>query len=518
MAWTELVKMALLGTEKLPLQTSVLPKKIQDILDTSPENDREAAFLKAAALTWLYEKAGQKPYRTPLPDIAVAPEENAPIAPPQYIALLRRILSEEKLPIHLILSLLCQKMATKNILIPSDLLVSILTVAEKTDLKKKPNLLQRVIGERGKWLAQFNKKWAFLTPKPVEMLWNEGSNAERRDVLEALRQTDPSQAFAYMRQVWNEINATERRGFLKILERYPHDDATELAFVEQLFEELSDAQAMKKDINRQMREDVVMILLLNPKSNLYGFVLENVKKYAKIEKKLLGLSSKTKIVLPQGEDDFFNVLNLERLFGVKKTASETVAEFMMRQFLTMLHPQFWETILTNYWPEDVKIIADTEGVSKEFKKNALAYLAVAASKSKHKKVALDILKTAEITPVTLSLFGLLTDEELGKMAFEKLTDQNFADFVDALRSRNKIWSRSFSQLIIKYLAQPNDHIRRNAEAAKNACLHFDPSVLNELYDLSRQEFSDYKGQILRGELVFPMIKLLEYRLEMDRLV
>jgi Family of unknown function (DUF5691) len=517
MAWTELVKMALLGTEKLPLQTSVLPKKIQETLDTSPENDRESAFLKAAALTWLYEKAGHKPDRTPLPDMAVAPAETLPQAPPQYKVLLNRILSEDKLPIHLILSVLCQKMASKNVLIPPDLLVPILTIAEKSDLKRKPDLLQRVIGERGKWLAQFNKKWAFLTPKPIETLWNEGSNAERRDVLDALRQTDPSQAFAYMSQVWNEINATERRGFLKILEKYPSNDATELAFLERFFEELSDEKARTKDINRQMREDVVAILLLNPQSKLYGFVLENLTQYVKTEKKLLGLSSKTKITVPQGEDDFFNVMNLERLFGVKKTASETVAEFMLRQFLTMLHPQFWETVLTNYWPEDVKIIADT-GVSKEFKKNALAYLAVAASKSRHKKVALDILKTADITPVTLSLFGLLTDEELGKMAFEKLTDQNFADFVDALRSRNKIWSRSFSQLIIKYLAQPNDHVRRNAEAAKNACLHFDPSVLNELYDLSRQDFSDYKGQILRSELVFPMIKLLEYRLEMDRLV
>ena len=518
MAWNELVKMALLGTEKLPLQTAVLPNKIREILEQSPENDREAAFLKAAALTWLYQKAGQKPDRTPLPDIAVAPEENAAIAPPQYIALLRRILGEEKLPIHLILSLLCQKMAAKNVLIPPDLLVSILTVAEKTELKKKTDLLQKVIGERGKWLAQFNKKWAFLTPKPIEMLWNEGSNAERRDMLEALRQTDPQQAFAYMSQVWNEINATERRGFLKILDKYPSDDAAELAFLERFFEELSAEKAMQKDINRQMRADIVSILLLNPQSKLYGFVLENLKKYVKIERKLLGLSSKTKIIIPQGEDNFFNVVNLERLFGVKKTASETVAEFMMRQFLTLLHPQFWETILTNYWAEDVKIIADTEGVSKDFKKNALAYLAVAAAKSRHKKVALDILKTAEITPVTLSLFSLLTDEELGKMAFEKLTDQNFADFVDALRSRNKIWSRSFSQLIIKYLAQPNDHIRRNAEAAKNACRHFDPSVLNELYDLSRQDFSDYKGQILRSELVFPMIKSLEYRLEIERLV
>ena len=70
MAWNELVKMALLGTEKLPLQTAVLPTKIREIVEKSPENDRETAFLKAAALTWLYEKAGQKPDHTPLPDIA----------------------------------------------------------------------------------------------------------------------------------------------------------------------------------------------------------------------------------------------------------------------------------------------------------------------------------------------------------------------------------------------------------------------------------------------------------------
>jgi hypothetical protein len=517
MAWNELVKMALLGTEKLPLQTAVLPTKIREILEKSPENDREAAFLKAAALTWLYEKAGQKPEKTPLPDIAVAPVETSSVAPPQYAALLRRLLSEEKLPIHLPLSLLFEKMAAKDLIITPDLLVSILTVAEKTDLKKKLPILQKVVGERGMWLAQFNKKWAFLKPNSAESIWIDGSNAERRDLLEALRQTDHIQAFNYIVQVWDEINATERRGFLKLLEKYPNDNASELAFVERLFEELSEEKAMKKDVNRIMREDVVMILLLNPKSNLYNFVFENVKKYVKIEKKLLGLTSKTKIMLPQGEDDFFNVQNLERLFGVKKTASETTAEFMMRQFLTMLHPDFWAKLLTNYWAEDVKIITDTEGVSKEFKKNALTYLATATAKTKHRNSALDILKTADINTTTLPLFGLLTDEELGKMAFEKLTDHNLADFVEALRSRNKIWSRSFSQLIIKYLAQPNDQIRRNAEAAKNACLHFDPSVLNELYDLSRQELTDYRAQQLRTELVFPMIRLLEYRLEIDRL-
>jgi hypothetical protein len=517
MAWNELVKMALLGTEKLPLQTAILPTKIREILEKSPENDREAAFLKAAALTWLYEKAGQKPERTPLPDIAIAPVETSPIAPPPYATLLRRLLGEEKLPIHLPLSLLFEKMAAKDLIITPDLLVSLLTVAEKTDLKKKPELLQKVMGKRGQWLTQFNKKWQFLTPKSAESIWIDGSNAERRDVLEALRQTEPMQAFNYIVQVWDEINATERRGFLKLLEKYPNDDAAELAFVERLFDQLSDEKAMKKDVNRIMREDVVMILLLNPKSNLYNFVFENVKKYVKTEKKLLGLTSKTKITLPQGEDDFFNVQNLERLFGVKKTASETTAEFMMRQFLTLLHPDFWAKLLTNFWAEDVKIIANTEGVSKDFKKSALTYLAMAAAKTNHRNSALELLKTADINTTTLPLFGLLTDEELGKMAFDKLTDHNLADFVEALKSRNKMWSKSFSQLIIKHLAQPNDQIWRNSPAAKNACLHFDPSVLNELYDLSRKESTDYRAQQLRNELVFPMIRLLEYRLEIDRL-
>ncbi|MDZ7878561.1 MAG: DUF5691 domain-containing protein [Saprospiraceae bacterium] len=518
MAWNELVKMALLGTEKLPLQTAVLPDKIREILDKSPENDREAAFLKAAALTWLYEKAGQKPNNTPLPNIPIADAETLTIAPPPYNPVFQRLLSEEKLPIHLLLTVLLEKMADKDLILPHDLIVPILSIAEKTDIKNKPKLLQKVVGERGKWLAPFNKKWAFLTPKPVDNIWLEGSNAERRDLLETLRQTDPVQTFAYIGEVWDEINANERRGFLKLLEQYPSDNPDELAFLERLFEELSDEKLLKKEMNRLMRETVVGILLLNPKSNLYNFVLENFKKYVKIEKKLLGLSSKTKIVLPEVYDDFLNLDNLEHLFGVKKTGGELIPEFMMRQFLTLLHPQFWSTILTGSWADDLKIIANTEGVGKDIKKHHLMYLAAAAAKSRYRNCALDILKTADINATTLPLFGLLTDEELGKMAFEKLSDQNLADFVDALKSRNKVWSRSFSQLIINYLAQANDQIRRNADAAKNACLHFDLSVLNELYDLSRKEFTDYRGQQLRSELIFPMIKLLEYRLEIERLL
>lgn len=516
MAWNELVKMALLGTEKLPLQTAVLPTKIREIVEKSPENDRETAFLKAAALTWLYEKAGQKPDHTPLPDIARAPDENLKIAPPQYKALLQRLLREEKLPIHLLLSLLSEKMAAKNIILPPDLLVAVLTLAEKTDLKKKPELWQKVIGERGKWLAQFNKKWAFLAPKSDADIWENGSNDQRLTFLSELRKTNPQQAFEYVKEAWTTANGSYRLQLLRVLNEQPRIE--EQSFLEELLAEFTEKIANLKAANislSNMRVEIIQILLKIPSSDVYQLFLEKMRDCLKTDKIMFGLSSKTRLILPEKEDDFFNAKKCKADFNTSDTDSPVESHFL--QYVKAVNPDIWATLFGENWVKNIEILNNTEGVSKGGKKQLMANLAVASANTDHKNSAVEILKTAEINETSLRLFSILSDEELGKMAFEKLTDHNLADFVNALRSRNKIWSRSFSQLIIKYLAQPNDHIRRNSEAAKNACLHFDPSVLNELYDLSRQEFTDYRGQQLRSELVFPMIKLLEYKLEINRI-
>ena len=516
MAWNELVKMALLGTEKLPLQTAVLPTKIREIVEKSPENDRETAFLRAAALTWLYEKAGQKPDHTPLPDIARAPDENLKIAPPQYVALLRRLLSEEKLPIHLLLGLLWGKMATKNIILPPDLLVAVLTLAEKTDLKKKPELLQKVIGERGKWVAQFNKKWAFLALKSDADIWENGSNDQRLAFLSELRKTNPQQAFDYVKEAWTTGSGGYRQQLLRVLNEQPRIE--EQAFLEALLAEFTEKIANLKAANASLsntRVEIIQILLKIPSSDIYQLFLEKIRDCLKTDKIMFGLSSKTRLLLSEQEDDFFNTKKCKADFDTSDTHRAVETHFL--QYVKAVNPDIWATLFGENWVKNIEILNNTEGVSKDFKKQLLANLAVAAANTDHKNSAVEILKTAEINETSLRLFSLLSDEELGKMAFEKLTDHNLADFVNALRSRNKIWSRSFSQLIIKYLAQQNDHIRRNSEAAKNACLHFDPSVLNELYDLSRQEFTDYRGQQLRSELVFPMIKLLEYKLEINRI-
>ena len=161
---------------------------------------------------------------------------------------------------------------------------------------------------------------------------------------------------------------------------------------------------------------------------------------------MFGLSSKTRLILPEQEDDFFNTKKCKADFDTSDTHRAVETHFL--QYVKVINPDIWTTLFGENWVKNLEILNNTEGVSKDFKKQLLANLAVAAANTDHKNSAVEILKTAEINDISLRLFSLLSDEELGKMAFEKLTDHNLADFVNALCSRNKIWSRSFSQLII----------------------------------------------------------------------
>ena len=79
--WQQLIKIALLGTDKMPLPESVLPGAVRQRLSSADPSDREAWFFKAAALTYVYEKAGTLPVKTPVPDLPLAPGEQRPVCP-----------------------------------------------------------------------------------------------------------------------------------------------------------------------------------------------------------------------------------------------------------------------------------------------------------------------------------------------------------------------------------------------------------------------------------------------------
>lgn len=85
-----------------------------------------------------------------------------------------------------------------------------------------------VLGERGRWLSQFNPDWRWAAspwqhdgdkaPAEMEALWQEGAQAQRVEVLRRLRAMRPDQAREWLTTVWKREKADVRADLLKTLQ------------------------------------------------------------------------------------------------------------------------------------------------------------------------------------------------------------------------------------------------------------------------------------------------------------
>lgn len=86
-------------------------------------------------------------------------------------------------------------------------------------------LVATAVGARGTWLASFNNAWSFIAREPLatdaytDADWHDGTAAQRRRALFALRATDPAAARGLLAAAWpEESKGEERRGLLEALE------------------------------------------------------------------------------------------------------------------------------------------------------------------------------------------------------------------------------------------------------------------------------------------------------------
>ncbi len=91
--------------------------------------------------------------------------------------------------------------------------------------------LREVLGERGRWLSQFEPRWRMRFepgPSPEESLtdadwerlqaaWEEGPPAERRSALEAARAGDPARARGWLASGWKSEKAEQRAALIQAL-------------------------------------------------------------------------------------------------------------------------------------------------------------------------------------------------------------------------------------------------------------------------------------------------------------
>lgn len=211
-----LVVAALAGTSKsgtrAPSETSVdaLTASAGNWDELSPERQ---LLLRAGALA-VYTQAGQLTHSLDTPT-QPHPPETLPECPPPVAALMELLFVGEHqglLPDAL------DRMRAAGWRLPSALLTQALG---RTLAEERVKLLP-VLGERGRWLARFNSRWTWAAnalleeelPANAETLWQEGTPAQRVEVLRRLRAVDPAKARAWVEEVWKQEKADLRAELL----------------------------------------------------------------------------------------------------------------------------------------------------------------------------------------------------------------------------------------------------------------------------------------------------------------
>jgi hypothetical protein len=215
-SWNQLVNSALLGTEKMPLQEHLLPTIIKNKLKNANQNDREGLFLQAVSLLWTYNRAGKESEDLNLIQIENAPEESLEVCPSEAQSVFKKMIENENAKVAL-LEVFLDKMVEKQWIISPNLLRSLLDEGVKIKDKKLRNKISQVIGERGKWLLQFNEAWQYIHPVSAEELWQEGKTSERVEALTEIRQKEPQKAIEMLKITWENESARERKSTCLLL-------------------------------------------------------------------------------------------------------------------------------------------------------------------------------------------------------------------------------------------------------------------------------------------------------------
>jgi hypothetical protein len=193
---------------------------VDALLAQLSEGEVERAFLLGAGAWAVYRQAGtqaQESTETYEPAAAETLRECSPGA----ALLISRLLNGEQANL---LPEALERMSRYKLRLPFRLL----PLALNTTGKETRAALFPLLGERGRWLSQFNSSWNWVNnhlaldedglPEGAETIWQEGTLSQRVAILRRQRAADPAKALAWLEDVWKQEKAEARGDLLETLE------------------------------------------------------------------------------------------------------------------------------------------------------------------------------------------------------------------------------------------------------------------------------------------------------------
>lgn len=207
--WQEILKTAIVGTERNALGLSARGDALGDVLAKLDANARETSLLSAAAAVALYERAGQLPARDAQPLPAAAEADDTPCCNARAAQHLSLMLGGEYKEV---LSEWLAAIAAAGKRVPEEALPALLALGKTNEALQEA--IGKVIGKRGVWLAQQNPDWDYVVASMDESHWHTGTRNTRLVLLQQLRAADPTRARELVAATWNEEKPEDRAAFI----------------------------------------------------------------------------------------------------------------------------------------------------------------------------------------------------------------------------------------------------------------------------------------------------------------
>ncbi len=318
MQWDELVKLALLGTDR----SSLSPAMKVELQGYGIDTDKEITevVLESAALYAPLQKAGYEPKIWEQPLLAKSREEILANCNKQSAIHLSLILTG-RYPYAL--TEFVQGMADYQKCLPFEFLPTLLDKCVKDEFLWEQ--IEPIIGYRGNWLIELNPAWQKLKIEISQEKWEIGTKAERVAILKKLRQKDSAEGLLMLLSTWAEDGLSEKTAFLKCL-------TIGLSDMDEVF-----LEACLDFPRKEIRENAAILLSELPNSQLQKRIKAYLKEAITIGKET-GIT-KPFITLPSAKD---KTLIRDGISPKRKWRRGGETTGMLYQMIAIVPPHHWE--------------------------------------------------------------------------------------------------------------------------------------------------------------------------------
>ncbi len=335
MIWEDLIKTALIGTDRTKLSEDTL--KALTALGIDPDAHPAKIVMDAVGLYAPMQKVARPidTWQMALPE--PCPPETAPLCHADSIQHLAMILNSNY---HgEILNEFLGHMQRYRMVLPAEQLPVLLHRCRNNPQLWK--LLQTVIGQKGHWLIQQNPDWHYLQIETQAEDWETGTKAMRVNYFQKYRSEKPQEAIALLTTQWAKEDFRTRLLFLNCL-------SDNLSLRDEAFLENS-----LKDRKKELRWAAAKLLARIAGAAFNTRISDKFKTILQFEKNLLKKDA-LELVLPELEDPFFKEHGIEP--GQHSYTGGSKAG-LIGQLISLLPPSQWKNLLGKNRLETLKLFA-----------------------------------------------------------------------------------------------------------------------------------------------------------------